>query len=287
MPNYELQKRLRPVMSHDDKNCRYDVTQKKRLATKTVIIQGYATFIFASAKSNLDMQDSSRTFLLSPQDNPEKIKEALELQNRKDSDAKFREWYENDTERVGLRVYLRKIKNLGINRILFENKGDLDDLLKWFKNKIRNLTPKAMRDYPRLKALAKAWCLFNWQHRRIDKDLNLYANKTDIEVAKQLYEPLLESSSYGLSPDEWEVYQIIKPQLDIDYGLSIREIHDLYFQAKKRRCSDKRLRGMLKNFCQAGLLREEKDKGKLKYYPIIEEPEPESKPIQLKFESEK
>lgn len=51
-------------------------------------------------------------------------------------------------------------------------------------------------------------------------------------------------------------------------GLSIQDIHNVYFENKKRGCSDRRLRGILKNFCRAGLLREEKIGKKLVYFPV-------------------
>ncbi len=101
LPNYELLKNIRSLLSHDNSGNRistYLVTDKAGNGshrTKKVLIKGYFTALFASAFGEMDEQEVSRNYLLSPSDNPDKIKKGIELQARKMTDLKFNEWYEN------------------------------------------------------------------------------------------------------------------------------------------------------------------------------------------------
>ena len=211
----------------------------------------------------MDEQEVSRNYLLSPSDNPEKIKKGIDLQARKMVDPKFNDWYETEPSRVGLKKRVQSIKEANIKKVLFKA-DDMENLKDWFFKNIDNLAPKAQRDFPRLYALAEAWALLNFQHRERTPDNScIYANSTDIESAKKVYEPILKCNGLGLTPEEYAVWKIIEKTFDenenqIGTGLRIQEIHNLYFHEKQRRCSDKRLRGMLKNFAQTGLLKEEK-----------------------------
>jgi hypothetical protein len=242
--------------------------------TKKVLIKGYFTALFASAFGEMDEQEVSRNYLLSPSDNPDKIKKGIELQARKMTDPKFNDWYETEPSRVGLKKRVQSIKEANIKKVLFKAE-DMENLKDWFFKNIDNLAPKSQRDFPRLYALAEAWALLNFQHRERTPDSTcIYANSTDIENAKKVYEPILKCNGLGLTPEEYAVWKVIEKTFDESQtytatGLRIQEIHNIYSYEKQRRCSDKRLRGMLKNFCSAGLLKEEKEGVIIKYYPIM------------------
>jgi hypothetical protein len=94
-------------------------------------------------------------------------------------------------------------------------------------------------------------------------------NKQDIENAKSIYKPILECNELGLTSEEFELWKILEPHCSL--GLTVKDAHNLYFGAKKRQCSDKRLRGILVNFCRSGLLREDKDGRTLRYYSLTSE----------------
>ena len=271
IPNFQLLANLRSLLSHDEQICRFLVTDRNSKGshtTKTVLIKGYFTAIFASAYSTIDEQESSRTFMLSPTDSEEKIRRAIELQGKKLTDPEFEKWYETEPSRLGLKNRIEKIRNAKINKILFQA-DDMKNLQDWFFANTSNLGPRAQRDFPRLLSIAQAWALLNFEHRERTPDNScIYANSTDIEVAKTIYEPILKCNELGLTPEEYEVWQMVEPACNEMTGLRIAEIHNMYYYTKKRHCSDKRLREMLKNFCMAGLLKEEKDGVALKYYPI-------------------
>jgi hypothetical protein len=277
IPNFALLQNLRSLLSHDEQICRFLVTVKGANGshtTRTVLIKGYFTAIFASAYSTIDEQESSRTFMLSPTDSSEKIRKAIELQGLKLTDPNFNKWYESEPSRVGLKNRIEKIRNARISKVLFQ-KQDMENLTKWFLEKSANLSPRAQRDFPRLISLAQAWALLNFQSRtRTLEEYNIYAHSRDIEIAKTIYEPILQCNELGLSPEEYEVWAMIEKTFGenknyIDTGLKVSEVHNIYYYEKKRRCVDKRLREMLKNFCSAGLLKEDKEGVLLKYYLIM------------------
>jgi len=269
MPNTKLLKSLRPILSHDRKVCKYNVTEKTKsgLRTKEVLIKGFFTSVFACVSTFLDEQETTRHYLLSPSDSKTKIDKSLDLISRKNSDPNFVNWYNTEPKRFNLKMRVEDIKAEGIKQI-FIPEGLTENLRLWFRSQTRNFCPKTQRDFPRLIGLVKAWALLNYKNRNRKDDV-LWCNLDDVETAKQLYEPILTCNELGLTPEEYTVWELIQPFCDV--GLSIREIHDLYYKTKKRNCSDYRLRGMLKNFCRSGLLREEKEANKIKYYLIKHE----------------
>ncbi len=289
LKNYELLQSLRSLLSHDNIISTHLITDKSTSGshrTKKVLIKGYFTALFGSAYGEMDEQETSRNYLLSPNDNPEKIGKAIELQARKMINPDFKVWYETEPSRFGLKNRVKLIKQAKIRKVLFKA-SDIENLKDWFLANIDNLAPKAQRDFPRLYALAEAWAMLNFNHReRTPDNACIYANYTDIEMAKQIYEPILKCNGLGLTPEEFEVWKMLEPECNVDMGLRITEIHNLYYYHKKRRCSDKRLRGMLKNFCCAGLLKEEKEGVVIKYYPITYKETKESK-LSTKEEAEK
>jgi hypothetical protein len=85
-PHYMLMEKLRPILSHDRKELYYKITdrnQKRGLRTKNVILRGFPTIIFCSAKLDLDEQERMRVFLLSPEVEEEKIIESIYLLGEK------------------------------------------------------------------------------------------------------------------------------------------------------------------------------------------------------------
>lgn len=78
MPHDMLLQRLRSLLSHDEREIMIKSTDKKErlgLRTKTVVVKGYPTVIFCSAKFTLADQEKTRLLLLSPeisQENSEK-----------------------------------------------------------------------------------------------------------------------------------------------------------------------------------------------------------------------
>lgn len=253
MPDTKLLSTLRSLLSHDKRICKYKTTEARTLKTKKAMIQGFFTTIFCSASTEIDEQEVSRNMLLTPEFSKEKIIESLKLINRKNSDPKFNQWYENDPTRVALKKHVQDIKDAEIDEIYISSEL-LDKLLEWFNDKVKTHKPKESRDYQRVICLAKAWALFNFDNRKREGN-KLFAEPKDVEVAEKLYEKIIESNSVGVSPECWSFYQkVVLPLITNDVGATIDNFHAQYFTVHSRQCSDYRLRGMLKNLENVGLV---------------------------------
>lgn len=88
-PHNDLLARLRPLLSHDEKEIKLKITdksQKHGLRTKNVILKGYPSVIFCTAGLRIDEQEATRFLLLSPDINQEKIREGVLNTLRRESD---------------------------------------------------------------------------------------------------------------------------------------------------------------------------------------------------------
>lgn len=279
MPDTKLLATIRSLLSHDQNRCEYRVTESKTLRTKKVFIEGFFTTIFCTSSTELNEQEITRHFLLTPEDSEEKEREAINLIARKNSDLEFQKWYESEPKRNRLQQRVQKIKSENIREIFIPS-NLMENLKNWFIEKVK-LKPKSKRDFPRLIALAKAWCLFNVWNRLNDIGIP-YVNATDIEVAKRLYSEILESNEHGLSPENWNLYlKVVFPIANNSVGATIDEIHRQYYVVNKRQCSDYRLKGMLKNLETAGLITKETSSKPHRYFLIHESKDDSEKVIPI------
>jgi len=106
-PHYSLLQRLRALLSHDVKELQFKITDRTKSGaqrTKNVIIKGFPTFIFCSAKMSLEEQELTRCFILNPETSQEKLDESLRLLAAKVGNREaFRQWVENHPLRKLLR----------------------------------------------------------------------------------------------------------------------------------------------------------------------------------------
>ncbi|MEM3551655.1 MAG: hypothetical protein QXV01_11265, partial [Candidatus Bathyarchaeia archaeon] len=89
MPHDLLLQRLRSLLSHDDREIVLKITDKREkggLRTKTIVIRGYPTVLFCSAKFSIADQEKTRLLLLSPEISQEKLKETIALRIERESD---------------------------------------------------------------------------------------------------------------------------------------------------------------------------------------------------------
>ncbi|MEM2915414.1 MAG: hypothetical protein QXH91_08475, partial [Candidatus Bathyarchaeia archaeon] len=241
-PHYMLLEKLRPLLSHDRKELEYHITDKSErhgLRTKKVRIRGYPTVIFCAAKFNMDEQERTRVFLLSPETTEDKLTESLYLLAKKlgNRDA-FKSELEKNCRRVWLKRRVRLIKESGIRNIIIENP---DDLCKQFMENHDHLIPRHQRDFPRLIGLIKAHALLNWAHRERLPNNCINANNEDIEAGFKLYDLIATPNELNMSPRIYEIYQqIIQPLLKSksSEGLDKKEILQAY-RAKFHRALDR------------------------------------------------
>jgi hypothetical protein len=272
MPHPGLLERLRPLLSHDERQIEIritDRTQKFGLRTKTVVVKGFPTVIFCSANEGLNEQEQTRMLLLSPEKTQEKLWEALLLKLEKEGDRQsFCRFMESEPSRVFLRARVQAIKSAGVKFIVIPE--DLrKEILKRFMQGRKWLQPRHLRDVSRLLGLIKAHALLNLWHRERLGD-TIIANMEDVEAGFKLYETIAEANELGLAPELLEVYKAIEEDGKED-GYTIAEFQKLYLQAFHKPIGYDKARKMLANLASAGLLTEDvdsKDKRRVRYLRV-------------------
>jgi len=243
LPHWMLIERLRPLLSHDKRGLRYDITDKTGkggLRTKTVVIRGFAAVIFATAKPTQEDQERTRLWLLSPEVTEEKLQESLRLLGARVAHREaWREWIDSHPLRSWLRERIRAIRATGVRDIVIP---EWQSVLERFMAKRPHLNPRFQRDWPRLLSLIKALALLNCFTRVRVGESSIMADQRDIEAAITLYEQVATANELGLSPESYRIYsQVILP-LAANGGVSRKEILSRYFELNYRPLPDDRLR---------------------------------------------
>jgi hypothetical protein len=215
-PHNQLLERLRPLLSHDQKELVYKITDKREklgLRTKNVRIIGYPAVIFCTGRLALDEQEATRMILLSPEISQEKLREAVYLKILKEADERaFREYVDRDPRRKALRARIKRISELKVAEIIVP---EPEKVFQRFIGSRRVLKPRHARDAGRLMALIKVLALLNYMHRRVERSgewITIYASEKDVEAAFQLYGQVAEPQEYNLSPFVLQVFrQVIEP----------------------------------------------------------------------------
>lgn len=199
-PHNQLLERLRPILSHDQKEVRSKITDKNQRGgnrTKTVVIKGYPAVIFSSAGLVIDEQEATRFFLLSPETNQDKILAAIENKVARESDKeKYDAWVESDPGRASLKRRVLAIKQEKIRDVKITNEKEL---VQRFLESKKKLKPRHQRDVARLISLIKSFTLLNCWHRERQGDVLIAAN-SDIDYAFGLWAKVSESQELNLPP---------------------------------------------------------------------------------------
>ena len=215
-PHNALLERLRPLLSHDQKELIYKITDKREklgLRTKNVKIIGYPAVIFCTGRLALDEQEATRMILLSPEVSQEKLREAVYLKILKEANEKaFKQYVESDPRRKALRERVKRIAELKVAEIIVP---EPEKIFKRFIESRRILKPRHSRDAGRLMALIKILALLNYMHRKVERNgdrLTVYASEKDVDAAFELWDQIAEPQEYNLSPFVLEVFkQVIEP----------------------------------------------------------------------------
>ncbi|MCD6446154.1 hypothetical protein J7L49_05165 [Candidatus Bathyarchaeota archaeon] len=215
-PHDQLLQRLRSLLSHDDKQIVLKITdrrEKSGLRTKTVVVKGFPTVIFCSAKFKLQDQEKTRLLLLSPEISQEKLRESLALKIERESDREsFYERMNEDPERQLLqyRVWMVRRENIKYVKIPEELRAKI---YNQFLEDHKHLIPRHQRDISRLLAIIKGFALLNFMHREKIED-TIIVNDEDVEVGFRLYYQVSEANELGLSPEIYNIYVKIKPYFE-------------------------------------------------------------------------
>jgi len=263
-PHYMLLQRLRSLMSHDRRELLFKITDRSKSGahrTKNVLVIGFPTWIFCSAKIDLEDQELTRSFLLSPETSQEKLDESLQLLAAKVGNrAAFTAWINNHPQRRWLKERVQNIRNAMIRDVIIENEAEI---YKRFLSQHPRLAPRHQRDLPRIFALIKAHALLNFAHRNRPEgnDRAIIAVKEDEEAAFQLYGQIAESNELGLPPEVHQIYiEVLKPLLKEKQLVTRQQVLNAYYQHFGRFLNEQRLRKEILQALEAkGLIVQEPD----------------------------
>ena len=274
-PHNQLLERLRPILSHDEKQIKIKITDKSEkggLRTKNVVINGYPAVIFCSAGQYIDEQESTRFILLSPEINQHKLRDAITEKIIKDSNAQaYDDWINKSPERLELKTRIVAIKNIGIKDIKIANPDKIENL---FFSSRRLLKPRHQRDIGRLISIAKVLALINCWYRENDNGI-LIANDNDVEEAMVIWNKISESQEFNLSPYIYDIYKniILSAFQEKRRPISRLEVASKYLQVNGNHLDEIKLRQqIMPMLVGAGLVVEEPDKNdkrKILITPII------------------
>ncbi|MGC8896564.1 MAG: hypothetical protein ACP5LB_07385 [Candidatus Bathyarchaeia archaeon] len=270
MPHDQLLQRLRSLLSHDDKAIALKITDRREkagLKTKTVVVRGFPTVIFCSAKFTLADQEKTRLLLLSPEISQEKLRESIALKIEKESNRQdFIKRLMEDPERKMLIERIRQIKEARISNIIIPEEFR-SFIYQQFLEDHKFLMPRHQRDISRLLALIKAHALLNLMHKkRVDN--SIIVEREDVEAGFQLYYTISEANEVGLSPEIYTIYQKIKSHIPGE-GVTRNDFQSLYFKEFYKPLGSKRSLEILDILTSCGLLVEDldpQDKRKKRYY---------------------
>lgn len=273
-PHFTLLERMRAFLSHDEKELTFKITdrsQKSGLRAKTVILKGYATVIFCTAKMNPDEQEKTRLILLSASTDQEKLKQSLLLTSSRKSDAaEYERIMSQNPDRVWLKNRVQAIRQTGVKEIVIPNHEQA--VYQRFIREHQYLQARHQRDFPRIISFIKAHAVLNaFKRKRIGDTIE--ATKQDIDAAFNLYKQISESNELGLSPYIFKVYRkVIEPLLDPEKGISKKDILGNYHTVFHKTLSPKTLDDILSQLEAAGKLEERPDpddRRRSLFYPTV------------------
>lgn len=282
-PHTMLLERLRPLLSHDQKEMEIKITDKAGrggLKTKTVFIKGFPSVVFCSAGLQIDEQEGTRFWLLSPEVNQEKLRESIHAKISKETDAEsYRANIEANPERIRLKERIAAIRAEHIDDVLIPFPELVEQC---FLDGKTTLKPRHQRDVGRLMALVKAIALLNlWDRKRSGQVI--VADPTDLNQALAIWKEVSVSQEYNLPPYIYDLYRdvilaayeekngtplgaIVGPQ-----GVARQEIFKKHVAVYGRPIEDFRLRQQVLPMLEvAGLITQEpdlNDKRKILIYP--------------------
>jgi hypothetical protein len=262
MPHDLLLQRLRSLLSHDDNLIALKITDRKEkggLRTKTVVVKGFPTVIFCSAKFTLADQEKTRLLLLSPEISQEKLRESIALRIEKEADREaFQKRLMEDPKRQMLIERVKKIKEAKIGNIVIPEEYR-EFIYRKFEEDHKFLAPRHQRDISRLLALIKAHALLNFMHRK-RVNSNIIIEREDVEAGFQLYYAISEANELGLPPEIFRIYMHLKPCLeDKENGINRKEFQQWYYNTYHKVIGRDRASDILKILDGAGLIVEQPD----------------------------
>lgn len=269
-PHNALLERLRPILSHDEKEMHLKITdknQKMGLRTKNVFIKGFPSVVFCSAGLNIDEQEGTRFILLSPETTQEKLRESINIKiDKNTNEIAYNSWIDSDSKRKELQDRIIAIKQANIKTVIINNKELVKSL---FLDGKKRFQPRHQRDIGRFISIIKVIALLNLWLRECEDGI-LVANDDDIKRADKIWKELSRSQEYNLPPFIFDIFiNVIKPcYLEKGSGLTRKELMDKHYEKTGRIIGTNQWRMYVLPMLEtAGL--------------IIQEPDPDDKRLKL------
>lgn len=207
-PQTLLLERLRPLLSHDNKEIEVKITDKGKargLKTKNIIVRGYPSVVFCSASFGIDEQEATRFILLSPETTQNKIRLGIEEAIKKSTDRTA--YYEALNINPGRKALMERIRAIKKAQIIDVNIHDGNKVKEVFLSR-QNLKPRHQRDISRVLSLIKAHALLNLWQRRAEEGYLLTIDE-DIEAGFELWDRIAYSQELNISPYVYAFWQEI------------------------------------------------------------------------------
>lgn len=276
-PNAKVQENLRPILSHDRKECKFSLTNRNKEGAhraEDVIIKGYPATVFCSANLLMDEQESTRTIMLSPEINDEKICLAKELIAKQEADPSYyqREIETNESRKL-LKERIAAIRDLKVKEI---NLYDAEDVLRRFNALAGQPQARHSRDFKHFISLIKIIAMLNIWYRQ-EENGKYIANKQDVDEAVNLWKNISETQYLGLPPYVVSIYyDVVLPLFRqkkkikeisnnmsydeealslCDLGLTIQEITKHYSSIKRNVLDNWKMKNLLNKLEATGLIK--------------------------------
>jgi len=270
-PNVQTFEMLRPILSHDTFKISYRITDKTKhgsLETKHTVIKGWPATIFLNARDQFLEELATRSFTVSPQEDPEKYRKANELTNTLNCFPWLAEEYEN--RKAVIQKAIKKIK---------EKLKALDGIVNTFhglNEYYPAVIPRDMRDYQHLEQFIKciaALHVYNRPLMRLKDKQYLLLTVEDVKAGFTIFQTIFETTRTGLSQHVLNFYhKVVKQKEEWDS----REIVTAYNEVFKPKRSQKTVLRYINLLAEVGYVDVDEhptDKRKNVYRPIAKEEE--------------
>ncbi|MEI8269983.1 MAG: toprim domain-containing protein [bacterium] len=275
MPDQSLISRLRPILSHDQKESRLKTTDKDQKGgnrTKNVVLVGFPSVYFCSAEMRVDEQESTRFLMLSPSIEHDKVYQGIRQSISKASDGeKFNQTIDADPERNLLKKRIIAIKQENIFDVKIE---DVEHVEKLYLKEGASVRPRQQRDIKKVISIIKGFAILNLWFRKRNGDY-IWASSKDIEDGFIIWDKLSYGQDYGLAPYLFDIYSKVIMVLwnepdDSDFSsltgggekkkfITRKEILKKYYQIYKMPLGMQKLRQqILPQLEQVGLIAQER-----------------------------
>lgn len=208
MPDPKLLERIRGLLSHDSKETKIQIVDrgKKRLETKNIVIRGFCSVVFCSARVSFNPQELTRFLLLSPELDQEKIRMAILERIKKESNTNaYESWVEADPKRRNLKERIENIQRSHINQINIPQELS-DKITKDFFENHKLLKARDTRDISRLISLMKSYTLLNLWNRKTKQEAVIECQEEDYKNALKIWKVVERAQELNMPPYVYEVF---------------------------------------------------------------------------------